>query len=153
MTFIQLPGIRNRYPLEIHFLQNNPQGLNGAAQHRSICHVENIATFFKKSACLERFCPSKLGETNIRPARETVLKVPGALSMAYQYQFVHRRYSSLFYGCVKFWRSPSNIQLPVARFLYNSVLGMVNIRSRSRGRGTNSITRRQNGSGFAISAL
>jgi hypothetical protein len=47
VTLIKLPGIRDRNPFEIHFLQDHPKGLDGTPQNRRVCHIENIAAFFQ----------------------------------------------------------------------------------------------------------
>ena len=90
VTLVQLPGLDLGDPFQAHFLQHDPQRLDGAAQHRGVSDVEDIAAFVKQPSCLERLSTAQVGQADVRPAGEAVLQVPCALSMTDQYQFVHR---------------------------------------------------------------
>ena len=45
-AFIQTPGPDHRNPHQVHVIQHDPQGADGALQHRRESHIEGITTFF-----------------------------------------------------------------------------------------------------------
>ena len=89
VTLVQLPGARDGNPLLVEFLENDPQGFNGAAQDGGVGRVENVAALAQELPRAVGFRHTLFGETDVGPAGEAVFQVPGALAVTEQDEFIH----------------------------------------------------------------
>src|SRR5258707_12612616 len=113
MAFIQLPCANHWQPFKIHFLLNNAKSFDGTLQHRSVSDIKIIAAFAQEFATFMRFFAAKISQVNIRPSRETVFKIPRALSMTDQYKFIHsdspKRYARIIQPHSKIMSCPTTM--------------------------------------------
>ncbi len=86
VTLVQFPGLLNRQPGLIQFIQHVPQGVDGTFQHGGISKVEAEAFVFQQFARCFRFANAFLGQVNIIPTGKAVFVVPLAFAMTNQNQ-------------------------------------------------------------------
>ena len=91
MLFVEAPALRYGDPIEIHDVKDLIEGLDSTLEVRGVGLSEVEAVFLKESPSLLCFFYALLGEVYICPAREAVLLVPYALTMAYEYDSLHNR--------------------------------------------------------------
>src|SRR5262245_37018031 len=86
VALVQTPGALHRYPHAVHLIEHDPQGADGALQHRGEGDVRGEVLLEQLLSCLDRFDTSLGREIDVRPAGEEVLEIPDALAVADQDQ-------------------------------------------------------------------
>jgi hypothetical protein len=94
MPFVQAPVILYRDPHEVKFLQDDPQGTDGALENRGIGNIEGVTLLAKQSAGRMRLGYPLTGEINVNPSGKFILKIPETPAMAQKNQSDHTLPSS-----------------------------------------------------------
>ena len=82
VLLIEAPCLNHGNPILVHCVKHVVQGLYGTLQVRSVGNLEMEAFLLHQLTCVEGFLLALLGEVNIGPTCETVLKIPLALAVA-----------------------------------------------------------------------
>ena len=82
MALVQFPSANDRDPHQVHLVQHAPKGTDGAFQHRGVSHVEGDAGRLQQATRFPGLCAALFGQVDVRPTREQVFQVPGALPMS-----------------------------------------------------------------------
>ena len=85
MAFVESPGMLNREPHEVHFVEDDPEGADGSLEDGDVGEVEGEALLFEKLAAFAGFLTSSIGEVDVGPAGEPVFLVPDAFSVTNQH--------------------------------------------------------------------
>ena len=89
MTLVQAPVLDDRQPAPIHFFLRDPQRADGPGQQRRVCEVEVKTFALQQPAGAACFVDAFFGQVDIDPSGKAVFQVPGAFTVAHQYQFFH----------------------------------------------------------------
>src|SRR6186997_3449075 len=89
MAFVQQPGLRLRYPHQVHLVEDDPKRSDRAFQHRRVGLIKNKTLGFKEPARSFSLFPSLFGKIDVLPACKAIFLVPLALAVADQNQLVH----------------------------------------------------------------
>ena len=82
MALIELPGVDDRDPHAIHFVEHGPERTDGSPQHRGKGDIEIKAFFEQQLAGRMGLGTAFFGEVNIGPAGEPILEIPLAFAVA-----------------------------------------------------------------------
>ena len=91
MALVELPGLGNRDPHQVQFVQRHPQRADRALEDRGVGQVEDIPFGLEGLAGALGLFAAALGEIDIGPAGKAVLLVPRTLAVAQKHQFVHEK--------------------------------------------------------------
>ena len=91
VPLVEAPAPLHRDPHEVHPLERDPERPDGPFQDRGVGHVEDVAALLQELRPGDRLLQTLRREVHVRPPREAVLEVPGALAVPQQDQLVHRR--------------------------------------------------------------
>src|SRR5208337_3970203 len=89
MTFVEVPAAGDRDPHQVHLLKNDPEGLDRPFQHRGKSHVEDIPFAAQGAPSFQGLPGPVLAQRHVCPSGETVLLVPGTLTVSQQNNFYH----------------------------------------------------------------
>src|SRR5262245_30953930 len=98
VTLVQAPAALHRNPHEIHAVQHEPEGADGALEHRSEGQIERVSLLAQHLGRRLRLRPPLVVEIDVGPAGEPVLPIPRALTVAQQDERFHRGLPSLAQG-------------------------------------------------------
>ena len=87
VTFVQAPAALHRQPHQVHLVEHDPHGANGAFEDRGKDQVEIVALGLQQPAGFARFVATQIGQVHIHPAGEQIFQIPGALTVTNQYEF------------------------------------------------------------------
>src|SRR6266478_1946666 len=89
MALVEAPGIVHRNPHTVHFLEHDPERLDGALEHGGECYVKGKALLLQKTARGPRFGHALLGQADIGPSAEAVFEIPDGFTVTQQDELVH----------------------------------------------------------------
>ena len=98
MAFVEAPVDGGGQPHAVHFVEGQPEGADGAFEHRGIGDIEFEAGLFEHAAGFACFGSAFFSQVDVHPAGEAVFLVPGGFTVTEQYEFVHGRGQSFFRG-------------------------------------------------------
>ena len=81
MLLIEAPALLNGDPVEVHLVQDVVEGLDSTLEERGVGQVEGEALLFEGLTSLDGLVYTSFGEIDVGPTCETVLQVPGTLTM------------------------------------------------------------------------
>src|SRR5215208_2745806 len=81
VTLIQAPGFVDGDPQHVHLVERNPQRANRALQDGRVGDVELKLLGAHEPAGLARFRAAVLSQVHVGPTGETVVLIPGALTV------------------------------------------------------------------------
>src|SRR5688572_9933536 len=89
MALVEKPRVVDGNPHAVHFLESEPECLDGAFENRRESEVEDVAFRAKNAAGGAGLFHAQIRKWNVGPACETILLVPCALPVAKQNERLH----------------------------------------------------------------
>jgi hypothetical protein len=87
VPLIELPAALDGHPHEVHFIEDDPQRANRPLQDGGKRHVETDAARPEVPSGGPGLSTPLVRQVDIRPSREEVFQIPGALAVAAQDEF------------------------------------------------------------------
>jgi hypothetical protein len=91
VALVQPVVVDHRQPGAVHLIQGEPEGEDGALEHRGVAQVKVQAFGLEQFARRHGLAHAGGGQVHIGPAGEAVFQVPGGFAMANEDKFVHRK--------------------------------------------------------------
>ena len=102
VTLVKSPCLVVGKPETVHLLSDVAEGLDGTCQIRGEGDIELEALLLEHDTGLVGLLDSLGGKVNIMPASESVLKIPGGLSVADKDDFVSTLCNSADHSCLRY---------------------------------------------------
>jgi len=89
VALVEPPVLHFGQPRPVQLVEREPQGADGALEHRGERKVEGVAARLEQAACGAGFLDAFLRQVDVGPAGEAILAVPVGLAVPQKDQLVH----------------------------------------------------------------